>query len=338
MRKLLVLLFAAAIIGIVISRSRGSEPAREPAAPGQPDPHPGAVAAPPGQSAVAAALGGAPAQQAPRAAEPAERMRLSAVTAEEPPHPAPAQEDAPAEEPADSARMAALQEGVALLKEGRFSEARPVLTGLYLSSRGELARSLRELLDYASRQTFLNPRNLEGAVVHVVQPGETLTVIGKKYGVNWRTIQFLNGMSTDRLSVGQQLKVPTATPGAVAVKSEFRMALLMDGLYVKEYGIGIGRDDLTPSGEFTVDSMLVRPRWYKPGGGIVEYGEEGHLLGERWIGFRDEPGATGLGIHGTNEEATIGTKCSNGCIRMRNEDVIEFYGFARVGMRVRVVE
>ena len=83
--------------------------------------------------------------------------------------------------------------------------------------------------------------------------------------------------------------------------------------------------------------MLVQPRWYTDGG-IIEYGEEGHLLGERWIGFRNEPGANGLGIHGTNEEATIGTKCSNGCLRMRNDDVIELYDFMLPGSQVHIFE
>jgi lipoprotein-anchoring transpeptidase ErfK/SrfK len=339
MRKLLVLLLAAAVVGVVISRARdteGTEAGPKTSVDAAPTaaPEPAAEPAPPPPGPVVVER---------RAPEPAERVALSASAPaeqsrpEQPDEAPPKRADEETRKP-DNAAVAALEEGVALLKQRRFNEARRVLTGLYLSSRGELARSVRDLLDYASRETILNPRNVEGARIHVVQAGETLSAIGKKYGVNWRMIQQLNGMSTDRLSVGQQLKVPAGVPSAVAVLSEFRMALLMDGLFVKEYGIGIGRDNLTPTGDFVVDSMLVRPRWYKPGGGIIEYGEEGHLLGERWIGFRDEPGATGLGIHGTNDEASIGTWCSNGCLRMRNEDVIEFYGFAREGMHVRVVQ
>ena len=39
-------------------------------------------------------------------------------------------------------------------------------------------------------------------------------------------------------------------------------------------------------------------------------------------------------IHGSNEPWTIGTNVSSGCIRMRNEDVIDLYGRVNVGARV----
>ena len=42
-------------------------------------------------------------------------------------------------------------------------------------------------------------------------------------------------------------------------------------------------------------------------------------------------------IHGSNEPETIGTAVSSGCIRMRNEDVIDLYGRVPVGARVIVI-
>ena len=42
-------------------------------------------------------------------------------------------------------------------------------------------------------------------------------------------------------------------------------------------------------------------------------------------------------IHGSNEPWTIGTQVSSGCIRMRNEDVIDLYGRVKVGTRVVVI-
>ena len=69
----------------------------------------------------------------------------------------------------------------------------------------------------------------------------------------------------------------------------------------------------------------MRAPWTPPNGGIIKYGEKGYLLGERWLGFLNQPGANGLGIHGTNEPSSIRKKYSNGCIRMLNKDVIELY-------------
>ena len=43
-------------------------------------------------------------------------------------------------------------------------------------------------------------------------------------------------------------------------------------------------------------------------------------------------------IHGTNHEAKIGTPCSHGCIRMRNDDIIELFDLAKSGMSVQVKE
>ncbi|MEF8787559.1 MAG: L,D-transpeptidase, partial [Planctomycetota bacterium] len=71
---------------------------------------------------------------------------------------------------------------------------------------------------------------------------------------------------------------------------------------------------------------------------VVEYGEEGHLLGVRWMGFKDKPEASGYGIHGTNDPSSIGTQCSNGCIRMRNEAVKELFTFVTKGTRVTIKE
>jgi len=41
-------------------------------------------------------------------------------------------------------------------------------------------------------------------------------------------------------------------------------------------------------------------------------------------------------IHGTHEEDRIGAPASRGCIRMRNEDVLELFEHARVGERVMI--
>ena len=42
-------------------------------------------------------------------------------------------------------------------------------------------------------------------------------------------------------------------------------------------------------------------------------------------------------IHGSNEPWTIGQAVSSGCIRMRNEDVIDLYDRVKVGTKVVVI-
>jgi lipoprotein-anchoring transpeptidase ErfK/SrfK len=349
MKKLLILLFVAAVVGLLVSKSGGTGGGATAEAE-QGDPLRPTLSRQEAEPVVAA---GAPSKGEPVEQSPApEASPKQPADAEGPPvvkarreviAPEPEDEE-PAEkkagEPTDREQelLSKAKKALALLEEGRRLEARAALTPIYLEARGELARRLRKALRRISQKLVFNPRCVEGAAIHTVKPGETLTSIGKEYGLNWRMIKRINGMEHDRLTVRQQLKIIPGPASIVAVKSEFRLALLMDGAFVKEYPIGIGKEDRTPSGEFVVDSMLVRPRWYKPGGGIVEYGEEGHLLGERWIGFADQPGAVGIGIHGSNQDETIGTKCSNGCIRMRNEDVIELYDFLQPGCKVALLE
>ena len=43
-------------------------------------------------------------------------------------------------------------------------------------------------------------------------------------------------------------------------------------------------------------------------------------------------------IHGTNHEAQIGEPASHGCVRMRNGDIIELFGWASPGTEIRIVE
>ncbi len=42
-------------------------------------------------------------------------------------------------------------------------------------------------------------------------------------------------------------------------------------------------------------------------------------------------------IHGTSEESFIGKPASNGCIRMKNHDVAEFFDLVRVGTEVIIL-
>ena len=42
-------------------------------------------------------------------------------------------------------------------------------------------------------------------------------------------------------------------------------------------------------------------------------------------------------IHGTNQEAQIGTPASHGCVRMRNADIIDLFNRVRPGTPVEII-
>ena len=48
-------------------------------------------------------------------------------------------------------------------------------------------------------------------IIHTVQPGENLFRIGLKYGVPWQTIAAANGLTSTKIYVGQQLRIPVGS-------------------------------------------------------------------------------------------------------------------------------
>jgi len=196
------------------------------------------------------------------------------------------------------------------------------------------------VLDGISAELVFDPRCMDAATAYTVASGDTLVRIAKKYGINYRMIALLNGMDDKSvLRQGQKLKVLEGKPSVIVHRGEFRLDLLWNGAYVKTYPVGVGKVETpTPDGQFVVKNMVVQAPWTKPGGGILKYGDEGYPLGERWMSLDNKPGANGLGIHGTNDESSIGTKCSDGCVRMHNADVIELYDFVVAGTPVTIQE
>ena len=130
--------------------------------------------------------------------------------------------------------------------------------------------------------------------------------------------------------------------GTVIINTQERFLYLVEGSgRAVRYGIGVGRPGFRWAGvkQITMkrewpdwrppDEMLKRrpdlPR-YMPGGPENPLGARAMYLGSSL--YR---------IHGSNEPWTIGTAVSSGCIRMRNEDVIDLYDRVKVGTKVMVI-
>ena len=101
-------------------------------------------------------------------------------------------------------------------------------------------------------------------------------------------------------------------------------------------GVNLGNktmvgDKKTPEGEFKIKYMYDATSWkhdFGDGQGMRE-GAYGPLF------FRlNVPDFNDIGIHGTIFPESIGTRSSEGCIRMRNEDIKALYKYCYVGMTV----
>jgi lipoprotein-anchoring transpeptidase ErfK/SrfK len=107
------------------------------------------------------------------------------------------------------------------------------------------------------------------------------------------------------------------------------------------YGIGVGRPGFTWSGVKTISAKKEWPDWTPPPEMLARRPDlPRHMVGgpENPLGARAMYlGSSLYRIHGSNEPWTIGTNVSSGCIRMRNDDVIDLYGRVNVGARVIVL-
>jgi SH3-like domain-containing protein len=127
---------------------------------------------------------------------------------------------------------------------------------------------------------------------------------------------------SDAASFGYKIEVNKATN---------RLYLYQGNQLKKVYPVATGRQPgLTPEGTFPVVIKINKPGWKG-----IPGGDPKNPLGERWLGLRvnGDQGRT-YGIHGTNQPGSIGKYVSNGCIRMRNQDVIELSKLVPTGTPV----
>ncbi|QIB36170.1 L,D-transpeptidase [Ancylobacter pratisalsi] len=131
-------------------------------------------------------------------------------------------------------------------------------------------------------------------------------------------------------------------PGTIIVDTGARfLYLIQPGGKAVRYGIGVGREGFAWSGSQRISNKREWPDWRPPAEMVARRPD----LPDMMPGGPDNPlgaralylGNTLYRIHGSNEPDTIGQAVSSGCIRMRNEDVIDLYNRVGVGTLVRVI-
>ncbi len=130
--------------------------------------------------------------------------------------------------------------------------------------------------------------------------------------------------------------------GTIVVDTPNKFLFLVQGNgKALRYGIGVGKPGFTWSGIKQISAKKEWPDWTPPAEMLqrrpdlprhMEGGPQ-NPLGARAMYL----GSSLYRIHGSNEPWTIGTNVSSGCIRMRNQDVIDLYGRVNVGARVVVI-
>ena len=142
----------------------------------------------------------------------------------------------------------------------------------------------------------------------------------------------------------QYLPQVDSAPFIVVDKQHFTLTLVDEaGQPIKEYGIScainygpkkVRGDHKTPEGTVKINQLLNAKGLshdFKDGKGPVKdaYGP--------WFLRLDVPGFWDIGIHGTPFPESIGTRATEGCIRLRNEDILDLKPRIKLGTVVIIL-
>jgi lipoprotein-anchoring transpeptidase ErfK/SrfK len=114
-----------------------------------------------------------------------------------------------------------------------------------------------------------------------------------------------------------------------------KLTLTHEGEVVFKTAIGVGKDNTpTPGGIYYIDE-LIQPTEADGLYGPFAYGLSGFSDSPEAANFRGGDGA--LGIHGTNDPASIGKRTSHGCIRVPNDVISHMATILPLGTPVEIV-
>lgn len=180
------------------------------------------------------------------------------------------------------------------------------------------------------------------AFTYTVLPGDSLTGIGARFGMDPQLLARVNGLSmTVPLKPGQVLDVdnrhivPAELDDGIVINLPQRMLFRLVGGEVQlAYPIAAGKPSWpTPQGSFVVTSRVRDKTWIVPLSIQREMLREGkevlklvppgpnNPLGKHWLGLS----IPGIGVHGTIAPQSIYHFQSHGCIRLHPDDVARLF-------------
>ena len=260
-------------------------------------------------------------------------------------------------QPGESLTMIAEQYGLTvdqLLQANNIADPNRILRGQELQVWTTESVNQANIEEEATTSADIPENMLEGVapedmIVHVVQPGEQLAQIARRYGMNWQALAQFNGITdADRIFVGQTLTIPAngevedmgiIAPGAalgapqptitegrqiIVDLSDSRTYAYQDGQLVYSALVSTGLPATpTVQGEFRIYHRLRSQTMSGPG-----Y----RLPGVEWVQYFYQ----GYALHGTYWHNNFGQPMSHGCVNMTNADAEWFYNFGDYGTVVLV--
>jgi LysM repeat protein len=229
--------------------------------------------------------------------------------------------------------------------------------------RGELSQALLLLSDWygdpslAARETqevdsLLG--QLAGSVIYstehrleppyLVQAGEKLEDIAKKYSVPWQLLAKINGIDRpDQLQPGQKLKVIRGPFSALIDLGDRQLTVMLARRYAGKFAIDIDPQVTVEEGHWQVDQKLVTPG--NLGMAVSAPGEQGSSTGLGGSGAMEEESL--ILTNTASEQSQIAvlrgpavaspvvvTEPKNRVIRLKSADVRDVFDILSVGSKV----
>lgn len=190
-------------------------------------------------------------------------------------------------------------------------------------------------------ELFLSPVFNEFAENYTVKPGDAFDRIASRAGISTNLLYDLNNKPRGHktLHPGENLKLPKGKVSVVVRKRDYTTSIYFGENLVRQYVVAHGTNDNTPEGVTQISSMSIDPE--KQSRGPNDPVNEMRL---RWIGLENYKDArskeaakrTGIGLHGTAYPDSIPGMTSRGCVRMKDQDVVELYDIVRIGNKVEI--
>ncbi len=228
-----------------------------------------------------------------------------------------------------------LNQAKAKLVEGDLVAARDIYNKV-MEETGNLRvlEKIKKKIEQLNIAILFSPIIDECSVKYTVEPGDVLSRIAKKFGTTVALIKRSNGLTTDIIRPGDELKVNTCRFSIVVDKSQNILFLKRSGKVIKAYVVSTGKDNSTPVGKFKItNEKLENPTWFRTGA-VVSPDSPENILGSRWMGLNIE----GYGIHGNRNINEMGKQVTQGCVRMKNEEVEDLFDIIPAETEVEIVD
>jgi len=200
---------------------------------------------------------------------------------------------------------------------------------------------------------------LHNTFTYTVAGGDTLTSIGDRMGVNWRTIADDNGLDPERpLRTGLNLLItaseiiPETMENGIVIDLPGRMLHLFEhGVPLMSVPVGLGmpkregqRGWETPVGRFRIKGKLKSPDWKVPESIQEEMRREGLSVKESYPpgpknpvgGYVLQTTLPGILIHDTIDPSSVFRFMSHGCVRLLPKDMEQLFDSVRSGITGRI--